>query len=70
MSAPVYFTSLVMILGTVLIVFAMRYRAAVRQSRVAAADDAVARALAEIKADLADTRDRLGAIEKLLKDVG
>lgn len=71
MSAPVFFTTLSMILGTVLIVFGMRYRASVLQSRARAAEaEATAAALTQIQADLADARTRLAAIEKLLKDVG
>lgn len=71
MSAPVFFTTLSMILGTVLIVFGMRYRASVLQSRARSAEaEATAAALIQIQADLADARTRLAAIEKLLKDVG
>ncbi|HQN51157.1 MAG TPA: hypothetical protein PK913_08860 [Phenylobacterium sp.] len=71
MSAPAFFTTLSMVLGTVLIIFGMRYRASVLQSQARRAEaEATAAALAQIQSDLADARDRLAAIEKLLKDVG
>jgi hypothetical protein len=71
MSAPAFFTTLFMILGTVLIIFGMRYRANVLQTRARTAEaEATAAALSQIQADVADARARLAAIEKLLKDVG
>lgn len=71
MSAPAFFTTLSMILGTVLIVFGLRYRASILQSQARRAEaEATATALSQIQADLADARARLATIEKLLKDVG
>ncbi|MGZ9099103.1 MAG: hypothetical protein ACXW3O_05310 [Brevundimonas sp.] len=85
MSEAVYFTTLCLMLGTVLLVFGMRYFSAVTQARAraasedsyrqlaestAAAQPGTAAALSSIQATLADVDTRLAAIEKILKDVG
>jgi hypothetical protein len=84
MSESVYLLTICLPLGTVLLVFAMRYFSATQQARVrVAADDALRRiaekavaaqaenatALSSIDAALADVRARLAAIEKVLKEV-
>lgn len=60
MSAAIYLTTLCLPLGTILLVFGMRYFAQVQQAKARLANDD---ALAAIEA-------RLAAIEKILKDVG
>lgn len=63
MAPHIYLLTLCLVLGTVLLVFAMRYGTAALQARAKQAhDDAHRQALAEI-------RDRLTAIETLLKTV-
>jgi Tfp pilus assembly protein PilO len=84
MSAPVYFATLGLFLGTVLAVFGMRYLAAVQQAKAqlthdqayreiatkAVADQAdTATAISAIQASMADVETRLAAIEKVLKEV-
>ena len=85
MSERVYLLTLCLPLGTVLVVFAMRYLSAVQQARarlagdaayrqiaetVAAAQSETAAALASIQAALAEMKTRLGGVEAILKDVG
>jgi len=85
MSEFVYFTTLCLMLGTVLLVFGMRYLSAATQARAraasetsyrqlaeaaAAAQPATATALASIQSTLADVDTRLAAVEKVLRDVG
>lgn len=60
MSAAIYLTTLCLPLGTILLVFGMRYFAQVQQAKAKLANDDT---LAAIEA-------RLAAIEKILKDVG
>ncbi len=63
MAPHIYLLTLCLVLGTVLLVFAMRYGTAALQARAKHAhEDAHRLALAEI-------RDRLTAIETLLKSV-
>ena len=70
MSESVYFLSLCMPLGTILIVFGMRYRALVLQARAQAAGNVDnAAALKAIADSLADVQARLAGIEKILKAV-
>ena len=70
MSESVYFLSLCMPLGTILIVFGMRYRALVLQARAQAAGNVDnAAALKSIADSLADVQARLAGIEKILKAV-
>ncbi len=60
----------ILVLLTVLIIFGMKYVAAGRAARIR---DDVERdltiGLASVKADLADMKGRLAAIEKILKEV-
>ncbi len=85
MSEFVYFTTLCLMLGTVVLVFGMRYVSAASQARSraasedgyrqlaetsAAAQPGTAAALSSIHATLADINARLAAVEKILKDVG
>lgn len=84
MSESLYLATLILPMATVLIVFAMRSIATVQQARArlanegeyrriaeaaAAAASETASSLAIIRAALADTSARLGAIEKILKAV-
>ena len=60
MSAAIYLTTLCLPLGTILLVFGMRYFAQVQEAKARlVTDDA-----------LAAIETRLAAIEKILKDVG
>ena len=85
MSAQIYLLTLCLPLGTVLLVFGMRYVSAVQQAKArlanedayrqiaataAAAQSETATTLSAIQAALSDVRTRLTAIEKVLKDVG
>jgi len=67
MSTTVYFLTLGLMLGTVLIVFGMRYYALIQQAKMHKASDDVLRQMAET---LTSVSDRLAAVEKILKDVG
>jgi hypothetical protein len=70
MSESVYFLTICLPLGTILLVFGMRYRALVLQARAQAAGNADhAAALKSIAASLADVQSRLAGIEKILKAV-
>jgi hypothetical protein len=71
METWIYFTTLGLILGTVLLVFGMRYRAQMRlaDAQSSAQTETVA-ALGAIQTALADVKTRLAAVEKMLKDVG
>jgi hypothetical protein len=84
MSAPVYFSTIGLVLGTILAIFAMRYYSASLQAKARLARDQAyheiaARAVADqadnaaavtaIQASLAEVATRLGAIEKILKEV-
>ena len=60
MSAAIYLTTLILPLGTILLVFGMRYFAQVQQAKAKLANDD----------KLASIEARLAAIEKILKDVG
>lgn len=85
MSEFVYFATLCLALGTILLVFGMRNASAVLQARTRAADEdryrqiaeaaaaaqpGTAAALSSIQSTLADVSTRLAAVEKVLKDVG
>lgn len=85
MSESVYFTTLCLGLGTILLIFGMRYASAAMQARAraagedgyrrlaetaAAAQPVTAAALSSIQSTLADVDTRLAAVEKILKDVG
>ena len=70
MSESVYFLTICLPLGTILIVFGMRYRALVLQARAQAAGNVDnAAALKTIADSLADIQARLAGIEKILKAV-
>lgn len=77
MAEHVYLLTLLLPLATVLIIFGMKYYAAVQQAKARlASDDAyrqvaeqAAAAQAETAAALADLKIRLTAIEKILKEV-
>ena len=60
MSAVIYLTTLCLPLGTILLVFGMRYYAQVQQAKARLASEET----------LAAIETRLAAIEKILKDVG
>ena len=85
MSEPVVFTTISLVLGTILGVFAMRYFASVTETRARLAEDNAYRLIAEravatqaetataldsMSATLLDVRTRLASVEKMLKDVG
>ena len=84
MSEPIYLTTIGIFFGTVLAIFAMRSFAAIQQAKARLASDEAYRTVAEkaalaetqtaaalvaIQATLDDMRSRLGAIEKVLKEV-
>jgi TorA maturation chaperone TorD len=69
-SEHLYILTICLPLGTILLVFGMRYLAVVRQAKVKTDQDEAYRALAEsTRAALADMQARLEGIEKILKDV-
>lgn len=84
MSEPVFFTSIGMILGTILIVFGMKYFSAAHQARSRALGEEAYRDLAAksvtvqsmnatslsaMQAELSTINTRLAAVEKILKAV-
>lgn len=77
MAEHVYLLTLLLPLATVLIIFGMKYYAAVQQAKARlASDDAyrqvaeqAAAAQAETAAALADLKIRLATIEKILREV-
>jgi len=70
MSEFVYFSTLGLVLGTILLVFGMRFISTIAQSRARAAGQSeTAAALSSIEAMLAEVNTRLTAVEKVLKDV-
>ena len=84
MTITLYLLTLVLPLATVLIVFGMRYFAAVQQARARLANDDAYRQLAEsasatqsqiatslaaMEANLSDVRTRMAAVETILKAV-
>jgi Tfp pilus assembly protein PilO len=85
MSAPVYLTTIILIVGAVVVVFGMRYLALSKQAKAkladgqgwrqvaeqaAAAQAHTASTLASMQASLAEVSTRLASVETLLKDVG
>lgn len=78
MSAALYLTTLCLPLGTILLVFGMRYFALIQQAKARLASDEAYRQIAEkavadhgaAAAALTSIETRLAAIEKILKDVG
>ncbi|MEO6920768.1 MAG: hypothetical protein ABI171_17435 [Collimonas sp.] len=84
MSETIYLLTICLLLGTILLVFGMRYFSVVQQAKARfASDDAhrqiaakavtaqaeTATALSSIDAALSDVKTRLSAIEKVLKEV-
>jgi hypothetical protein len=84
MSEHLYLLSIGLVPGTVLLIYGMKYYAAVQQAkarlandeayrriaeRSAAAESETATALVAIQAALADVRASLGTVEKILKAV-
>jgi len=84
MSERVFFITIGMPLATLLIIFAMKYFASIRQARSRTLTEEAYRTLAEraikaeehsaqslsaIRADIAAISDRLSAVEKMLKTV-
>jgi len=85
MTDTVFFVTILLILGTVLTIFGMKYGAAAVAARSRAQGETGYRELAEraatfqsksaaslasIEADLAAVAARLASVEKILKDVG
>ena len=85
MSEHVYLLTLCLPLGTVLLVFGMRYVSAVQQARVrlahddayrriaesaAAAQSDTATALSSIQTAMSEMKGRLAAVETILREVG
>jgi uncharacterized membrane protein len=84
MATSVYLLTISLFLGTILLVFGMKYFSALFQARARIANDAMYRALAEkavtaqsenqaalsaIRADLAKVAASLAAVEKVLQQV-
>jgi hypothetical protein len=84
MTTTLYLLTLVLPLGTILIVFGMRYFALVQRARARLAEDDAYRQLAEsasaaqsrianglaaMEANLSDVRTRMAAVETILKAV-
>lgn len=84
MSEPLYLTSIGLIFGTILVVFAMKYFSSVRQAQARVAIENSYRELAQkavatqtentsslsaIRTELVEIKSRLGAVEKILKEV-
>jgi len=77
MSAPVYFLTLSLMLGTVLAIFAMRYFSSLTQARARIAQELSYRemaeqstaAQAEAASTLEDLKTRIARIEAILKEV-
>jgi predicted negative regulator of RcsB-dependent stress response len=84
MSESVYFLTIGLIIGTILLAFGIRAYSAVQQAKVRSAGEATYRQIAEkalasasentaalvsIQTSLADVRTRLTSIEKILKEV-
>jgi signal transduction histidine kinase len=78
MTDSTFFITILLILGTILIIFAMRYFSSMQQARSRIASDNAYRDVAEkavtaqseISAALADIRARLASVETILKEVG
>jgi len=85
MAAHLYMPTLLLILGTVLIVFGMKYVSEALQARSRAANERAFRLFAEdahaiqsqhvgllssIQSSISDVGTRLGQVERILKEVG
>lgn len=84
MSEPLYLISIGLIFGTILAIFAMKYFSSVRQAQARIAIENSYRELAQkavttqsesaeslsaLRSELAEIKSRLGAVEKILKQV-
>ena len=77
MSPTIYLLTICLPLGTLLLIFGMKYAASIQQSRAKMANDEAYQELAakatSAQADtaraLADLQSRMGALEKILKEV-
>ncbi|MEI9993414.1 MAG: hypothetical protein WDM91_02370 [Rhizomicrobium sp.] len=69
MSPIVYFSTIGLLLGTIVIVFAMKYISAARVAQARIAGDDAAAVLGGIRADLSEIKTRLAVVEKILKEV-
>jgi len=84
MSEPLYLISIGLIFGTILAIFAMKYLSSARQAQARIAIENSYRELAQkevatqaenaaslsaIRSELTEIKARLGAIEKILKEV-
>ena len=84
MSEPLYLISIGLIFGTILAIFAMKYFSSVRQARARIAIENSYRELAQkavttqsdnsaslsaIRSELTEIKSRLGAVERILKEV-
>ncbi len=84
MSEPVYLTTLTLFFGTIIAIFAIRYRSLNLQAsarlandeayraladKAAAAESATAAALSGLQSTLEEVRARVATIEKVLKEV-
>ena len=85
MAAQLYMPTLLLILGTVLIVFGMKYVSAALQARSRAANERSFQTFAEnahaiqsqqvallssMQSSISDVSTRLGQVERILKEVG
>jgi uncharacterized membrane protein len=85
MSESLYLLTILLVLGTVLLVFGMRYVSAAIQAKARIAHDALYRDIAaqaafaqsemttlmsSMELSLTDVRTRVTSVEKMLKDVG
>ena len=85
MTAIFYLLTLILPLATILLVFGMRYYAAIQQAKARLANDDEYRRIAEkaagaqaetasaltaIQASMSEVQARLSAVEKILKEVG
>ena len=84
MSEPIYLISIGLILGTILAIFGMKYFSSVRQAqarmtiensyrelaqKAVSAQSENATTLSTIRTELTEIKSRLGAVEKILKEV-
>ena len=70
MTATVFLTTVGLVLGTILVIYGLRHVSAIAYAKLRVASDADhAALLGSIQEGLAEIKARLGAIEKILKDV-
>lgn len=78
MSEDLFLTTLLMIIGTIVLIFVLKYASAAYQAHARLKSDnaykdlakKAATAEAAAAADLAEIKTRLAAVEKMLKEVG